>query len=458
MRPVSTLSARFSLRARLTVLSALGAALVLPLGVLYLHGDLGDALDDAVTAELRVRADDVAAELIAGFDPVLGEGLVTQVLAADGSVLDGAGSDPLLAADELPSQLDAEVVVDRPVPGIGADARVLGRSVNVDGTGRRYVLVAGSTAPIARAQDRVAVVLGVVGPVLVVLIAATAWMLTRAALRPVRRMTRRAATLSLEEPRSRLPLPPGRDEIAELGQTLNVMLDRIEETVAHERAFVDDASHELRTPIAVLRGELELARLDLAEGRDPAESIRAIDSALEETDRLARVAEHLLVLARADAGRLTDGQERVPLMAATARVVDRLDLGDLDLQVTGVEAHVMADPDLVNQMITNLVANAARFAASTVRVEIRTEATTVVLSVADDGPGFAPDLLDSALDRFSRAEPSRTRTSAGSGAGLGLSIVAAIADALDGRVSLSNGGPLGGACIELRLPRAEHAP
>lgn len=453
MRPVS-LASRFSLRVRLTLLAALGAAVVLPLAVLLLHATVSDALDDAVTAELRVRAEDVTAELAAGVEPVAGDGLLTQVLTEAGAVRVPGGSTPMLSPRELPATVGGEVVIDGSIDGFGDDARVVARKLP-DAAGGGFVLVAGSTTPITEVQRRLAVLLVVVGPLLVATVAGTAWLLTRSALQPVRRMTRRATTLSLEEPRSRLPLPPGRDEIAELGRTLNAMLERIEETVAHERAFVDDASHELRTPIAVLRGELELARMELDEGGTTADSVRAIDSALEETDRLARVTEHLLVLARADAGRLTDGCDRVPLMTATARVVDRVEHGDVQLQVSGVEAHVLADPDLIDQLLTNLISNAVRFARTRVRVAIERHDMTVAINVSDDGPGFDPDLVDRAFDRFSRTGTSRPRN--GGGAGLGLAIVAAIVDALDGRIAIANGAGLGGGNVEVRLPSAERS-
>lgn len=451
MRSPVDLASSLSLRARLTLLAAVGAGLVLPLVVGLLYGAVSDALDDAVTAELRVRAEDVAAEVGAGLRPVMNEGLVTQVLDADGSVVGSAGGEPLVGRDDLPTEAGMEVVQDRPVSSIGENARVLVRRLS-PGTGGGWVVVAGSTNPIVEVERRLAVLLGIAGPLLVLGVALTAWLLTRSALQPVQRMTRRAATLSFEKPHERLPQPPGRDELAELGRTLNAMLARIEATVAHERAFVDDASHELRTPIAVLRGELEIARLELGDGAEESGPARALDSALEETDRLARITEQLLVLARADVGRLADTRERVSLMAAAARVVDRTDAGRIQLQVTGSEVHVLADPDLVDQVLTNLVSNALRFARRVVRITIGTDDGVVVVRVDDDGPGFDAGLLDRATDRFARAGRSRTR--GGGGAGLGLAIVAAIVESLDGRIQLGNDGVRGGAAVTVRIPKA----
>jgi signal transduction histidine kinase len=364
MSRVGLLSARFSLRVRLTVFAAAAAAVVLTVGALLLYDGLASALDNAVTAELRVRADDVAVEVAEGAPLPTGSDLITQVLTDDGRVLEPPADPPIASAAETRAA-GSELIVDRPIAGIGTQARLLLRSVRLgDGTSA-VVAVAGSTAPIERAQDRLVVVLGAAGPVMVMVVAAMAWLLTGAALRPVARMTRRAATISLREPDARLPQPRGRDEIAQLAATLNAMLDRIAETVAHERAFIDNASHELRSPLAVLRSELELARLELNDEHDSAEMRRTLDSGLEETDRLIALTERLLVLARADAGRLVGPPEAVDLDELLCRTVDRVDAGDVGVELRRRGAVALADPLAVEQLVTNLIANAARWGADT---------------------------------------------------------------------------------------------
>ena len=450
-RSLGAQASRFSLRLRLTLLAAVAAAIVLILGTLLLYVGLRAALDDAVTSELRVRADDVGAQLRAGKVPVLAGGLVTQVLQPDRSVVVPAGAPAVPTRAEV-AGVSGERLFDRPVAAVGDRARLLVRRVTLPGGGERYVVVAGSTAPIRRAQQRLEVVLLGAGPGMVVVVAGMAWFLTGAALRPVARMTRRAGEISLQDPSDRLPQPPGQDEIADLGRTLNGMLDRIAETVAHERAFVDDASHELRTPLAVLRTELELARLEFADGQEPALTAAALDSALEETDRLAALTQRLLVLARADAGHLAGQLQPVAVLDVACRVLDRLDPKEVEVELAGDEVVVLADPLVLEQLLTNLIMNAARWSQSRVRVESGREATEGIVRVADDGPGFDPDLLGRAFDRFSRGDPSRGRS--GGGTGLGLAIVAASTAALGGRVEARNGPPLGGAVVEVRLPAA----
>jgi two-component system, OmpR family, sensor kinase len=456
LRSLSTLPARFSLRLRLTALAAVAAAVVLTAGALLLYDGLFSSVDDAVTGELQVRADDVATELRMGQATTFGGGLLTQVLTSGGDVVAPVGDDPIPTGAELDSaRATDEIVVDRAIDGIGDDARMVVRPVTAPNGTERLVVVAGSTAAIVRAQQRLIVVLGVAGPAMVAAVAAFAWLLTSLALRPVSRMTRRAGTISLRHPGDRLPQPAGRDEISELGATLNRMLDRIAETIVHERAFVDDASHELRTPLAVLRSELELARLEIDDGADADRTRAAIDSALEETDRLTVLAERLLVLARADAGHLATTTEPVPVTDTVRRVLGRMQIQGLHLDLDLDDEAVLADPVTLEQLVANLLTNAIQWARSRVRIDATTRGGDVVLRVADDGPGFDAELIDRAFDRFSRVGSARGRN--GGGTGLGLAIVAAIAEAVGGRASATNGPPLGGARVDVHLPAASDA-
>jgi signal transduction histidine kinase len=227
------------------------------------------------------------------------------------------------------------------------------------------------------------------------------------------------------------------------------MLERIESTVAHERAFVDDASHELRAPLAVLRGELELA-LD----EDDIDAIRSgVASSLEETDRLSRLAADLLTLARADAGATLVGSTCD--LATTARsAVSRLAHSDsVTVRVEGSEALVPGPAEWIEEIVSNLVSNAVDYAASRVDVTVSSDNGAHRLTVSDDGPGFPPDLLPRAFERFARADGARGR----GGTGLGLAIVSTVTHALGGEVVARNGPPLGGATVDVSLPAAERA-
>ena len=312
-----------------------------------------------------------------------------------------------------------------------------------------YVTLSSSVDDVDR--DRLLLVLGVGAPLLVAAVASLVWFLTGIVLGPVEQMSRRAARISFTNPEARLPQPPGSDELAELGANLNRMLDRIAETMAHERAFVDEASHELRTPIAVLRAELELARMEASERPDAEPTVAALDSALEETDRLASLAERILVLAKADSGRAIGPPERVRLAEVVQRVVDRSSTDLPGVEVDVGNKVVLADPVALEQLLRNLVTNASRWADSRIRIDASKQGRWVLLRVCDDGPGFSDAMVHRAFERFSREDPVAAD---GGGAGLGLAIVAAIADDLGGRVRAENGPPLGGAVVTVHLPNA----
>ncbi|MFB4318780.1 sensor histidine kinase [Actinomadura sp. 21ATH] len=440
-----------TLRGRVTLVAAVGATGVLVICLIVLFVTLNQQLWSALDAGLRSRAGDLSASVRAGDLAELSGDPIAQLYAPDGRLLSGSVSvrGRLLAPSEV-RQVRGTVLTTRSVTlgsGVGrAPVRLMSQRVMPDG---RVLTVGVSAEPVHAARDRLALVLFVAAPPLIGLLALAAWTVVRTALRPVAALTREASEISSLEAERRLPEAPGDDEIARLARTLNDMLARLQVAAARERAFVDDASHELRTPIAILRGELELA---LGAGGAEHEVRHSLLAALGEADRLSRLAEDLLLLARARAGSLIVRIEPVDLLDLAAAEAGRLgSLYMLRTEVSGDPVVADADPDRLRQVLANLVANSASAGARTVRVEVRDGREHITLQVADDGPGFPSGLLTAAFARFTRGDDARTRSA--SGAGLGLSIVHAVVAAHRGTVSARNGEPLGGAVVTARLPR-----
>ena len=427
-----------TLFAALTTLALIGC-----LGVLYLV--IQHRLDVALDTSLATRSDDLTAAVAAGDLAAVAGDPLAQLYSADGDVLAGATGHRLLSPAQVRA-VDGRDYARRAVPierdGGRADLRLLSQRL----PSGEVLTVAARYRLIDQASGDTLLVLAVAAPLLVALVAVAGGLVVRAALRPVDRLTREAATISTLDTGRRLPSVPGDDEIARLASTLDAMLDRLRVAFDRERAFVDDASHELRTPIAVLRGEIDLA---LGALDDPAEVEQSLVAARSQVVRLTRLAEDLLLLARERAGALAVHRQPVDLRdlaEAEARLLGPIT--GVHVEVTGA-ATVDADPDRLRQVLTNLVTNSAAAGAQTVRIDIvRDGRDEVGLRVADDGPGFPDHLLPSVFDRFVRGAAARS----GSGAGLGLSIVRAVATAHDGTVDASNGPPLGGARVTVRLP------
>jgi signal transduction histidine kinase len=310
------------------------------------------------------------------------------------------------------------------------------------------VVVAASLADRDAALSRLLTLLLIGGPIALVLVSLAGYALAAAALRPVETMRRKADAITDSDPGRRLPVPPARDEINRLGATLNAMIERLEGALARERSFVADASHELRTPLAVLEGELELARRP---ERSAVERTQALDSAAEEADRLGRLAEDLLVIARLDRGQLPIRRESVDvgqtLGEAAERAARRRPTGPRPIVDACPDLTVHADPVRLEQALDNLVDNALRHGQGPVELLARRRDATVEVHVCDQGPGFPDGFLDEAFERFSRPDASRTSN----GSGLGLAIVHAIAVAHGGEAHASN-RPEGGADVWITLP------
>lgn len=284
----------------------------------------------------------------------------------------------------------------------------------------------------------------VVGPLALLLATYAGYRLAGAALGPVESMRREAAEISSATSGRRLPVPEAQDEVRRLGETLNEMLARLDEGLLRERRFVADAGHELRTPLALLLTELELA---LRRPRSPEELENAIRSATEEVERLIRLAEGLLVLDRAGEAALRPSalDARELLDAVARRFATRAAAEGRALEVHG-GGSFRADRDRLEQALGSLVDNALTHGAGKVRLEAERDGDSIALRVSDEGRGFPPDFLPHAFERFSRADPARTT----GGAGLGLAIVDAVARAHGGSVSAA--GPTVTLVLPLRSP------
>jgi two-component system OmpR family sensor kinase len=440
---------RLPIRVRLTIAFALAMVLVLAGAGLFVYLRLKGDLDESVTAGLDTRAAAVAAAGSASAgEPEDAEEGFAQLLGPGGRVLEATGGarNPVLTQGEVQrAETGERVVVERDVPGIEGSARVLAQPGGSVGE----VVVVGQSL-----DDRDETLSGLVasfaigGPIAVVVASLLGYALAAAGLAPVEAMRRRAQEVSLASDDERLPLPAARDEIRRLGETLNEMLDRLRRSFQRERRFVADASHELRTPVAVIKAELE-AMLS-AGGHDP--QVRAaLVAALEECDHLAHLAEDLLVVARSAEGELPLRPERIEARALLEglreRFGERARQRGRAIQVDAADgATVVADPLRMRQALGNLVDNALRHGEGDVVLACHESNGAVDLMVADAGPGFPAELADSAFERFARGDAARTR----GGTGLGLAIVRAIAEAHGGRAEIVDGGP--GATVRMWLP------
>jgi hypothetical protein len=240
---------------------------------------------------------------------------------------------------------------------------------------------------------------------------------------------------------------------------MNDLLLRLRRALARQRAFVADASHELRTPFAVLHGELELAGRP---GRSKEELSAAVASAAEEASRLTRITDDLLLLAKGDENKLSLHLERTDITSLLARSADRAHARAEAAEVTfRIEAAAgltaVVDAGRIRQAVDNLVDNALRFAPPSTQVAIRAEIAggSLVIEVSDSGPGFPADFLPHAFGRFRRPDQGRARSAGG--AGLGLAIVQAIAVAHGGSAVAANRAE-GGAVVRLEIPASPESP
>ena len=440
---------RIPIRWRLAAAFAVSmAALLLGLGA-FVYLRVEDALRSSVDQALRAQSAESIGHREEGaiLDSDAREsGTIAQIVGPDGRVV---RSDPAT----LPALLD---------PSAAAAARrgVLLTTVSLgDGDlnswrvlavpdGERVLVLA---RPLRQTEETLHRLFGgllVAGPIGLLLATLGGYLLAAAALRPVESMRRRASAISATTPGARLPVPPSRDEIRDLAETLNEMLARLEAALEHERRFVADASHELRTPLALLKAELELA---LRRPRTAEQLRAAVESAAEETDRLVLLAEDLLLIARSDQEVLGLRIEPVDLGALARSTADRFVerassvQRRVDVEIPS-RTEVSADRLRLEQALRNLVDNALGYGEGTITITARPVGDAIEIHVVDEGQGFSQEVAARAFERFARGDDARTR----GGSGLGLAIVEAVAQAHGGAAGIAPSGK--GADVWISLP------
>ena len=288
---------------------------------------------------------------------------------------------------------------------------------------------------------------------------AGSWWLAGSAIRPIHAVIDQAEEIGGGSLGRGIQAYAETSEYQRLVEVLNTMLERIHGAFESQRRFTADASHELRSPLTAMRGEIELA---LRRPREPAEYARVLDSTLEEVMRLSTLTEDLLTLARSDAGVLTPHVEALDAVEIVTRMVDRLrpraEQQGIELVLDAPESvSALVDQGLLGQCVWNLTDNALKFAdrGGRVRVVVSERPDEIVLEVEDDGPGLGSLDASSPFERFFRADEARTRGPDAAGTGLGLAIVKAVAEAHGGRATAENRSTEG-ARFTVRFPRVTH--
>jgi signal transduction histidine kinase len=402
------------------------------------------AAQGAAAASAEVAKNGTAAGAVV--PPGHGERALVQVVTPDGRVIAAspaiAGEPPIvglrpppgesqtLRADHLPiGEEEAFAVVVRGVAGPDGDA---------------VVISAESLETAERATDVLLKLLAFGYPVLLVLVAGTSYWLTGLALRPVDVMRRRVAGVTANDRAARVPVPPSRDEIAQLATTMNAMLDRLAASTEVQRRFVADASHELRSPLATIRAAHEIAALH----PETSDWDSVTTDVLAEVGRLERLVDDLLFLARADEHGPRPQFEDVDLDDLVTSEAGRLRrITALQVDVNAEPLRVGGDRHQLQRALRNLTDNAVRHATHRIEIRAGGMGEDAVVDVIDDGPGIPTADHERIFERFVRLDSSRDR--AGGGAGLGLAIAREIAAAHGGELAALDAP---GAHLRLCLP------
>lgn len=434
---------RLSIRLRITLGSLLIAVLLLGIAVVVFRGSVESILNGTTETLLSHDAANTVGELKSnstGTVDAPGRGQLVAAINPNGTVVQTTL--PQSLNDQLKELLTYDYR-ETTVTGGDDTYHVLVQSV-ISPTGVWHVVSARNAESAAILLDRLTQALVAGALVLIFGFTVASWVLTGASLRPVSRMREQAEAIVALNSTEPLPTGVARDELSALGATLNEFISNVRKSVDRERQLVSDASHELRSPLAVLTTQLELAHLNSG---DAAALEREISAAQRSVARLSSVATSLLELSQLEsrtrdgesswtelAAELTTSVDDARLLASTAKVTVDFSVSKAS---SPAQRYAISTSNFA-RLVANLANNAIAVVAEggTVRLTLKQTPLGLNLVVADDGPGMSPDFIPVAFDRFSRPDDARARLNGG--AGLGLAIVHAIVSGAHGTVTIAN--------------------
>ncbi|WP_181448615.1 sensor histidine kinase [Nonomuraea aridisoli] len=416
-----------SLRGRLTTIAILVAAVVLAAGSSLTLSTVPDNLYGVVHSRVELAVRRVAAEARAGELPTVltppARIHFLRVRSSDGRIIASTPATSLQDAhmtDFRPPAPRTISTVEQTAPATSTEPAIhyLVKAMTVDTPeGPVTVYGASSLSDVDRALTWINLFVFVGSPLVLGIVGAITWAAVGSALRPVERISAELAEITGRDISRRVPVPDTGDEISSLARTTNHTLDRLERSAETQRRFVADASHELRSPISALRAQLEVANAYPDETDWKATGARALAAA----DRLATIVDELLMLARLDAGAVVPRRVVDLCRVVEEQARDRED-GRVPIHLRlCASAPVCGSPVQLDRLLTNLLDNATRHAATRIEVEVSVRQAQVIVTVADDGDGIAPEDRERVFERFTRLESGRAKDKGGSGLGLPLS-------------------------------------
>ena len=453
-----------SVRVRITAVATLVVAVAITLAGFALVHVIENKLLGKIRTQGQAQLDAAEAQLDGGVPPdqlrtvIVGSPGFVQVFDTEGQPVTGiagaagpgaiGGGSPFPFTTYLENGMLVDGTTEISVPLAGHSTAIqfdVQSSTVQTAAGQAFtVVVASPLDGVDRSIDALKGSLLTALPFVVALVALVAWLVVGRALQPVEAMRREVESITATTMHRRVPEPRTSDEISRLAHTMNAMLDRLETSAAQQRQFVSDASHELRSPIAAIRAELEVALL----AGERADWPQVAEGVLEEENRLEVLVADLLLLASVD--EQNPAHDAVPIDLRALAVAEAARSRRIAVTVLESDAvYVFGRGDQLTRVVGNLLDNAARFAHHRVQLALSTDGRSVRVAVDDDGPGIAPHDRQRVFERFTRLDQSRARNAGG--AGLGLALAKGIVERHRGTIRIDD-SPLGGARAIVELP------